>query len=198
MGVRIKPGPLQIRNVKMSDPFVEIKQNSEPMRNSPRREEAKLFIRAYRDEHNGYPNRSYLEKNGFSPIVADRALGEVLVEDRIAPSETKFTKAQNREIDARVKVRLAKMEEEFDERVRQAMLQKNEAFRSGLEKLKIEAQRKFDLYEGLVNKHKPLYTEAEFTTIIMCLHPDNSASKEKRDEAFKLVNLKKLQLMGKK
>jgi hypothetical protein len=183
----------------MSDPFVETKQDSEPsVKNSPRRDECKAFIRAYRDEHSGYPNRSYLEKNGFSPIVADRALGEVITEDRIAPTETKFTKAQNREIDARVRLRFIKLEEEFNERVRLAMLEKNETFRTGLEKLKIEAQKKFELYEGLINKHKPLFTEAEFNMIITSLHPDNVASKEKRDEAFKLVNLKKLALMGKK
>ena len=183
----------------MSDPFVEIKHDSEPsVRNSPRREECKVFIRAYRDEHNGYPNRSYLGKNGFSPIVADRALGEVLTEDRIAPSETKFTKAQNREIDAKAKVRINKFEEGFNERVRLAMLEHNETFRAGLEKLKAEAQRKFDLYEGLVNKHKPIFTEAEFTIIMTSLHPDNVASKEKRDEAFKIFNAKKLPLMGKK
>lgn len=182
----------------MSEMFVESKKDSDPdMKNSPRREECKVFIRAYRDEHSGYPNRKYLEKNGFSPIIADRALGEVITEDRIAPTETKFTKAQNREIDARVKLRLVKLEEEFNERVRLKMLEHNGPFRAGLEKLKLEAQKKSDLYESLINKHKPLYTEAEFNVIMTSLHPDNVASKEKRDEAFKLFNLKKLQLTGK-
>jgi hypothetical protein len=160
--------------------------------------DALIFIQAYETDKNELPTINQIAKAvGCSKSTASEALHENKSLQAGLLGPVKLSKAQEYHINAIIARRKREFETEFNERVRLAMLEHNESYRAGLEKLKIEAQKKFDLYEKLVNKHKPLFTEAEFTMIITCLHPDNVASKEKRDEAFKLVNLNKLALMGK-
>jgi hypothetical protein len=52
--------------------------------------------------------------------------------------------------------------------------------------------------QRMYNNYKPPFTVEQFRTIVRVLHPDNSASPQTRDEAFRLFNDKKLQLTGKK
>ena len=46
-----------------------------------------------------------------------------------------------------------------------------------------------------VQRAKGLITPSEYNTIRACLHPDNSASTEKRAEAFRLFNDAKIKLL---
>lgn len=159
------------------------------------REEAKEVIRAYRDTHGSYPSVAEAGKvTGKSRIVIEPALAAVIAEDKIAPTTHTFTKAQDKEVEARIKV----LESQFNERVRLAMLERNKDYLITLDQLKKEASEKAYHYGQMINNHNPIFTEEEFKTIIICLHPDNSASKEKRDTAFKAVQARKLQLTGKK
>ena len=78
------------------------------------------------------------------------------------------------------------------------MLERNKDFIYYIRTIEKEASEKAYHYGQMINNHNPIFTEEEFRTIIICLHPDNSASKEKRDTAFKAVQARKLQLTGKK
>jgi hypothetical protein len=91
-----------------------------------------------------------------------------------------------------------KLEAEFDERVRQGVLDGNADYLAALNQLQKEASEKWERYDTLINSYQPIFNETEFVTILTCLHPDNSASKEKRNVAFKAFNAMKLQLTGKK
>ena len=118
----------------------------------------------------------------------------MIAEDTVAPQTFTFTKAQDKQVEARLKV----LEAQFNERVRLTMLERNKDFIATLEQSKKEASEKAYHYGQMINNHNPIFTEEEFRTIIICLHRDNSASKEKRDTAFKAVQARKLQLTGKK
>lgn len=162
------------------------------------RENAKNIIRAYRAEYGVYPSvKEAIELSGFSRIVIEPSLDVVIAEEG-NKSEVKINKRQLALVDARIKVLSKKLEDEFNERVRLTMLEKNKEYRNGLEKLQKEAKENIELYTKLINRHKPLFTEDQFRTIIACLHPDNSASTEKRETAFRLFQTMKTQLTGKK
>lgn len=165
---------------------------------SPLREQAKNIIRAYKIEYGRFPTvKEALEISGFSRIVIEPALDVVMAEDGKVP-EVKLNKKQMALVNAKLKILSKQLESEFNDRVRLSMLEHNESYRTGLEKLREEAAQKEKLYNQLINNYKPIFTEDEFRTIIACLHPDNSASKERRESAFNMVNIKKIQLTGKR
>ena len=72
-----------------------------------KREEAKEAIRVHKATYGVYP--SVIEAcrdTGLSRIVIEPALAAVKAEDRIAPSEIRFTKAQEHHVEMRVKIEL--------------------------------------------------------------------------------------------
>ena len=101
-------------------------------------------------------------------------------------------------VDAQLRILTKKLESEFGERVRLAVLERNKPHLDALKELEDKARKQHELYETLNNKFKPLFTEEEYRIILICLHPDNSATKERRETAFKAVQAVKLQLTGKK
>jgi hypothetical protein len=162
---------------------------------SVKREFAKEIIRAYKAQYGKYPSViQAMEESGLSRIVIEPALATVIAENKEPP---KLTKAQQSLVEAKLKILSRKLELDFNERVRLAMLEHNETYRAGLEKLKADAQRKNEIYDKLINNYKAIFNEEEFRNILVCLHPDNSASKEKRETAFSVFNNKKFQLTGK-
>ena len=166
-----------------------------PPKTSVVREEVKDIIRAHREQHGVYPSIAEVTKESKrSRIVAEPALAAVIAEDTVAPQTFTFTKAQDKQVEARLKV----LEAQFNERVRLTMLERNKDYLITLDQIQKEASEKAYHYGQMINNHNPIFTEEEFRTIIICLHPDNSASKEKRDTAFKAVQARKLQLTGKK
>jgi hypothetical protein len=122
-------------------------------------------------------------------VQAERSAGNV--------STPTFTKAQDHQVEARVKVQFKKLESEFNERVRLKVLEENKPYLDSLEALQREARRQKELYDNLVNHHKPIFTEAEYRDLLLCTHEGNP-SKEVRERAFMTLNAKKLQLIGKK
>ncbi len=88
-----------------------------------------------------------------------------------------------------IEAALRRMETEFDLRVRQEaqQLYADAMEEYGLPELK-RLRDKLDLRKGR-------FTKEQYMTILSCLHPDNSASDEKRAEAFRLVREAEVQLM---
>jgi hypothetical protein len=144
------------------------------------------------------PEKELAAAAGVSPATANEAL-QIIRHNRPEDiGRVQLTKTTNDHIEAAMKHRLREWEKDFDERVRLAMLEHNKDYRSVLEESKKRAEEKEERYNNLINDFKPLFTETEYTVILTCLHPDNVASKEKRDTAFKAFNAMKFQLTGKK
>ena len=116
----------------------------------------------------------------------------------------KFTKAQDKHVqalirkfkrdldaqfEAAVEIRVAKLVKE-----RKAALDKA---REAVAKQLNDAFKDQQHWKALINNRKPLLTMEEFRSIVMALHPDNSAGPETRARALQSVNEKKLQLTGK-
>ena len=144
------------------------------------------------------PEKEIAEATGVSTATANEAL---LIIRHNRPEDigrVQFTKATQAHIDALTARRLKELEKEFNERVRVRTLEENRDYLSQLNRLESEAKEQKQTYQSLNNDHKPIFNETEFTIILTCLHPDNSASKEKRDMAFKAFNAMKFQLTGKR
>jgi hypothetical protein len=173
----------------------------QPPVTKPRINEVEIVAATIKAETGKWPDSKTLAQvTGKSTRAADNALRTVkAVEEAVTvPSEVRYTKAQEYHLDARLKARTRQLEADFNERVRLAMLEHNKEYRKGLEELQQKAREQINLHEKLNNHFRPIFTEIEFMTIMTCLHPDNSASKEKRDTAFKAFNAVKFQLTGKK
>lgn len=179
----------------------------------------KEVVRAYKAEHGAYPSRDQLKEIAGPKIhhsMSDQAIGELKAEEETRLKEAgereravrdaldvealksvTFTKAQQKHVEIAIRRRAKELEAQFEERVRKAVGERFDVLSPG-HKLRVkQAEEKYVHYQRLINNHKPIFTEAEFMTILACLHPDNSASPEKREHAFKTFNLMKLQLTGK-
>jgi hypothetical protein len=165
---------------------------------TPARAEAKEVIRAYKAEHGVYPSAAEAGKvAGKSRIVIEPALAAVKAEDKTSPTITTFTKGQDQQIEARLKVRQAELERTFDARVTAENQKQIASLFPDLEKIRDDAKRAEKMYLGLIEKQAVL-KEAEYMDILRACHPDNSAGKDVRERAFITLNAKKLQLTGKK
>ena len=86
------------------------------------------------------------------------------------------------------------LESAFQDRVREAAQKLYDDNFPTLQKEQNKASETVQLYTRLINDRRPIFTAAEYTTILACLHPDNSASNEKRETAFRAFSAMKLQL----
>jgi hypothetical protein len=165
----------------------------------PKRDKAVAAILTYEAEHGELPSAVWGETApGVTPSTYYHTLREIKSIRAGAAGPLKFTKAQEQHVEAKLKAHMKRSNAEFDERVRLAVLEENKDYRAVLDKSKREASEKFLMYEELINNYNTIFTEAEFANIRFCLHPDNSASADKRQLAFTTFNIKKLQLTGKK
>jgi hypothetical protein len=86
----------------------------------------------------------------------------------------------------------ALFETKVGEEVRRHLAAADEAMRKQNAQL-----RKENLAVTMLLQQGALFSPADFKTILMCLHPDNSASSEVRARAFDLVRQKEKRLIGK-
>ena len=115
-----------------------------------------------------------------------------------------FTKAQDKHVQALIKKFkrdldaqfAAAVDAEVDKKVkaRKAML---ESARAACIQQRNDAFKDQQHWKTLINNRKPLFTIDEFRSIVIALHPDNSASEETRARALQSFTGKKLQLTGK-
>ena len=138
---------------------------------------AKAFAQAYEAENGELPTeRLMAHETGVSQGVCADAL-RLLRDRRSEDSEKiKFTRAQDHHVEARLRIAAKAQEVQFKERVRLAMLEHNADYRRGLEELQREATEQRDLYEKLVNNHRPLFTVEDYKNIVMVAHHDCYAS----------------------
>jgi hypothetical protein len=146
------------------------------------------------------PANRHFQMEGVTPSTYDRAIRQIISNRAQAEAlgQLKFTKATALHIEAIIARRTRELEKDFEERVRLQVLEENAPFRTVLEESKKQADRKKETYDSLLNDHKPIFNEIEFITILACLHPDNSASRGKRNTAFQTFNAMKFQLTGKR
>ena len=98
---------------------------------TPKREQAEASIREHKARTGSYPSVIEAGKeSGLSRIVIEPALAAVKAEDSIAPSEIRFTKAQDAHVEARVKALRKALEAEYSERVRLQVLEENAPYRT--------------------------------------------------------------------
>jgi len=186
----------------------------------PRHNKVEATAEALKEETGELPTPTELaHAAGVHRRNADNALRVArAVEEAVAESEAKaeaaeaaliasvkFTKAQDHHVEVVVRRHLKEVEKErkawlakFWEQVTQKANESCEKRFPHLQERENAAFRKEEYWQNMINKHKPIFTEQEFSDIRMCLHPDNSASKEKREHAFHTFNIMKLQLTGKK
>ena len=159
------------------------------------REEVKDIIRAHREQHGVYPSIAEVTKESKrSRIVAEPSRCGY-IEDTVAPQTFTFTKAQDKQVEARLKV----LEAQFNERVRLTMLERNKDFIATLEQSKKEASEKAYHYGQMINNHNPIFTEEEFRDYLLyaCIQ---TTLRQKKNETqhLRLYKQENCQLTGKK
>lgn len=125
-------------------------------------------------------------------------------EANVLNEQGKFTKVQARHVEALAKKLERHLHKQFENvvetRVNQQVAKRKAALESAREACIEQKNKAFEDQQHwlkLINNHKPPLSLEEFRTIVMVLHPDNSASEETRARALQSVTDKKLQLTGK-
>jgi hypothetical protein len=108
-----------------------------------------------------------------------------------------LTKAHQKKIDSAVKAKLKIMEKEFEKRVQVSVKEYIAKYMPDLEARQKELSTKIDRYDKLTNKHKPVFTAAEYRSILMALHTDGQRTKELLEKVFILVKDKESALTKK-
>ena len=108
-----------------------------------------------------------------------------------------LTKAHQKKIDSAVKAKLKVMEKEFEKRVQIRIQEYVKKYMPNLESRQAELNKKIDNYDNMTNKHKAIFTAAEFRSLLMCLHTDGQRTKEKLEQVFIMVKSKESQLTKK-
>jgi|HubBroStandDraft_6_1064221.scaffolds.fasta_scaffold01938_14 hypothetical protein len=162
------------------------------------KDRAKDIARAHKTQHGVYPSRGQIMEFGkIASATADQALGEVKAEDAIEPQELRFTKAQDHQVEARIKVAIKALEAEFNERVRKAAQKLYDENFPTLQREQNEAFEEKMFYQKMINNHEPIFTKAEYYDILFCTH-NKEVSEERKHRASLALIAKKLQLTGEK
>ena len=171
---------------------------SKPARTTTaKREEAEASIRIHKAIHGVYPTVLEAGKvTGLSRIVIEPALATVKAEDRVAPTELRFTKAQDAHVEARLKARRQELEREFDARVMAENKRQIDILFPKLEKIQ-ESAKLAEKYQREQLEKNDVFTEAEYRDLLLCTHEANP-SEDTRQRAFMVLNAKKFQLTGKR
>ena len=139
-----------------------------------------------------YKRQELAQEFNVHNSIMDLAHNYVLGERDAAPIDWKsapgtYADRYEREV---VKIR-RKLELEAQARVTAEVQRIFERTRAEYEQLKARTDR-------ILDSHKGVFTKAEFSVIQACLHPDNSASTEKRAQAFDLFRAAQDVLVGEK
>jgi hypothetical protein len=169
-----------------------------PAKPAPKREMAQTYALAVEATSGKLPTAPQIARDvSVSPCTATNVLRDIRSRRSEADGPVVFTKAQEAHVNAAITRRTRELEDSFSERIRKAaqeLYDKN--FPDFQEELN-RAHRTEKYYRKLIDMHQPILTDAEFLLILACLHPDNSASNERRETAFRTFNAVKFRLTGK-
>jgi hypothetical protein len=170
-----------------------------PPASGPKLKAAKEYVQAVEALEGKFPTEQEVsDATGVSRGTASDAMRDLRSRRREEDGRIQFNKAAATHIEAAIKRRRQELEASFKETIaREINKLYNEHFPT-LQKEQNEAVAERKFYREMINDHKPPFTEVEFLIILACLHPDNSASDEKRQSAFRIFNAAKFQLTGKK
>jgi hypothetical protein len=131
----------------------------------------------------------------------ERARLELLIELDVDPQTLSLSAQAKLEVATRAMARrlnaqYAERMRELDEEVRQRVLSQTAERLEWMRAAQAEAQESEAYYRRQAEGLCYPFTADQFTTILKCLHPDNSASVATRTEAFRLFNGKKSALTG--
>jgi hypothetical protein len=151
--------------------------------------------------------RAVGEEIGVSHVIVEQAVAvergrlELLQELDVDPATLSMTARARLEVATRLMERRLQAEHAarmraVDEEVRRRVVEEGREYLAMMQAREAEAQQQIDLSREYMNNRRPLFTNDEYRTILMCLHPDGQRTADKLAEAFRLFNAKKLQLTG--
>lgn len=155
----------------------------------PKLDEARKIVRAKLEADEPISPHKLEKEHGISHVTFDMAITAELARKEAEADQP--IDASTLSMSAQEKLEIAKRqqqkawEREKEELIRLAALKLIE------ELLLPHWKEKFDRaerIEKMLSKRRGLMSEANYKTILACLHPDNSASTTKRNEAFRLFS----------
>ena len=195
-GTRLMLAKENSRSIQMIDRRL-CNATKTPRTTTAKREEAEASIRTHKAVHGVYPTVLEAGKEtGLSRIVIEPALATVKAEDRVAPAELRFTKAQDAHVEARLKMLSKQLEADFNARVMAENKKQIDILFPKLEKIQESAKLAEKYHREQIEKNA-VFTEAEYRDLLLCTHEANP-SEETRQRAFMVLNAKKFQLTGKR
>jgi|GEM_PF-5603467 hypothetical protein len=141
-----------------------------------KRKQVEDFILAYEALHKSLPSREQIAKE----LDVSHATIEVVLiplkemREKKKSNPIKFTKAQQKQVEAAIAIRL---KVEVD-KIREAAFPRW--------KQEVESARKMQhSLDKVIDGYKPVFTDTEFSNIMRCLHPDSRSSVT--DELLKIA-----------
>jgi hypothetical protein len=127
----------------------------------------------------------------------EEARAEVDEETLAKAAEAALPKTSKEKLDLAIKYAMKRLEAEFSERVRLQSLKNDE------EKWKPITDEKLALYQAVVAGRDGVFTKAEYSDIMRCLHPDHVATlgaewAQRHNEAFRLFREAEVKLLDNK
>jgi hypothetical protein len=134
-------------------------------------------------------------------VLSDRECQEVgdpqVSRDDLSMSAQQKLDVAIRQAERKLKAEHAERMRGIDEEVRQRVLVEGKEYLAKLQEMQNEAERNEKFYRKMINNRKPIYTVDQFNLLRKCLHQKGIAASEKDfNEAFDLIQNKKLQLTG--
>ena len=196
-GTRIMLARTESRSIQYIDRTLHRSMKGPP--DTVKREEAKEAIRVHKATYGVYP--SVIEAcrdTGLSRIVIEPALAAVKAEDRVAPSEIRFTKAQEHHVEMRVKmevkVAIEQLHKSFETEVEKRNKADIDRLFPDLEKMREDARRTEKLYRGLLERASILTKSVYHDLLFLALNKEVGDERKKRSAQFLIEN--KLKLIG--
>lgn len=184
--------PSNIMKWARQNGIVEIKSSSRPKKGEPNPLETTAeAIKAATGE---WPtSRELADETGIHPRSAETVLRVVKAKEEVRDlPPVKFTKADEKHIEARIKAHQAQLDAAFVDIV-------NAKINDLLENTIAPQYRKqLAEAEAVIKARRGVMRRETFKLILACLHPDNSASAERRSEAFRQFSELELVLVAEK
>jgi gamma-glutamylcyclotransferase (GGCT)/AIG2-like uncharacterized protein YtfP len=135
--------------------------------------------------------------------IAEHARLEALADPEIDVTTLSMTAQQKiaageRQMRRRLEADYAARLRGLDEEVRQQVLTRNKEYLAKLNAMEDEAAETKRTYREFMDRQKKIFTKDEYRLLVMCVHADAAISEDKRNEATRLLLVKRFALTGEK